>query len=260
MKVCIGTVIKNEHEYLEDWLKYNINLGVDKIYIVEDINSKSHKEIIEKYPGIVEIFEIKDTEKDFSNERTYGQQYCHKKIFEHVKNLGMYDWLFLIDIDEYITITEKKTLKDMLSEYSDYPELILYWKNFGANGHVEKPDYSKVESYREYYTKECDYTNFDKKYTHIMKKGINLNKISDKYRLSLHYHTTGRYTKSNFKQGIHTPCFDRIYLSHYITKSFEEYKWKLLTRGLFSVGYRFVDDFFEMNKDMLPLKEKLLNA
>ena len=259
MRICIGTLIKDEQEYLEDWIKYNIELGFDKIFITEDITSTSHKQIFDRYPDKVEKFEIVDENIDFTGAKTYGQPYSFKKMLEHAKSLG-YDWCFLIDIDEYITITENLTLKELLNEYSEFSELMLYWKNFGANGHVDKPDYSAVDSYREYYTSECDYTDLDRKYTHIMKKAINLRKISDKYKVSIHYHSTGGYIKTNFKKGIYDPCFDRIYLSHYITKSFEEYKWKLLTRGLFSVGYRFVDDFFEMNKDMLPLKEKLLNA
>ena len=159
MKVCICTMIKNEHQYLEDWLKYNINLGIDKIFITEDIGSESHKDITDKYSE-VEIFKM---EKPSEDAQTYGQENCQKAMFEYVRALNEFDWCFIIDIDEYITITEDISLKDFLNQYSNYSELILYWKNYGANGHIEKPDYSKVESYREYYTKECDYSCFDKK-------------------------------------------------------------------------------------------------
>ena len=69
MKTCICTVIKNEHLYLEDWIKYNISLGIDKIYIVEDIGSESHKDIIDKYIDNVEIFKM--TPKN-EGDLTYG--------------------------------------------------------------------------------------------------------------------------------------------------------------------------------------------
>ena len=47
--ISVISLIKNEHLYLDEWLTHYINLGVDKIFIIEDINSNSHKEICDKY-------------------------------------------------------------------------------------------------------------------------------------------------------------------------------------------------------------------
>jgi hypothetical protein len=259
MNICICTIIKDEHEYLEDWIKYTLNLGVDKIFIVEDIGSESHKSIIEKYSDNVEILNI-SCDMEFPNMGISTRQlYFQIEMFKYVKSLGVYDWCFIIDVDEYITITENISLKNLLGQYNDYSELIIYWRNFGANGHIKKPDYSKVSSYREYYTKKCGYSIFDKKYTYIMKKAINLHKIPDSYKINQHFHSMTTYTKTNFQKGIHEPCYDRVYLSHYVTKSWEEYKWKLFKRGMCCKNHRKIDDFFEMNTDMLPAKEKLIS-
>jgi hypothetical protein len=38
-------MIKNEHQYLKEWIDYHLNLGIDAIYLAEDITSDSHKEI-----------------------------------------------------------------------------------------------------------------------------------------------------------------------------------------------------------------------
>ena len=49
-----------------------------------------------------------------------------------------------------------------------------------------------------------------------------------------------------------------MYLKHYITKSFEEYIWKVYIRGMHTRGaHRKMDDFFEINQDMLPMREEL---
>ena len=259
MNICICTLIKNEQEYLEDWLKYSLELGVDKIFIIEDIGSESHKSIIEKYSDNVEILNISFNEDEFNdNHFRTKQSYWQMKMFKYVCELNIYDWCFIMDIDEYITITEDLSLKEFLSQYNDYSELILYWKNYGANGHIEKPDYSKVDSYREYYTKECGYSELDKKYSFFMKKAVNLHKIPPTYRVSQHLHSMATYIKTNFQKGIHTPCFERAYLAHYITKSWEEYKWKFLVRGMCCKNHRKLDDFFEMNTDMLQLKDQLI--
>ena len=252
MNVCICTVIKDEQEYLEDWLKYNIEIGVDKIYIVEDIGTLSHENIVSKYSEHVEILSFEFNEEMLDNFKCKTRQnYFQTKLLNYVRNLGVFDWCLIMDIDEYITITENDlSLKNLLNQYSDYTELIIYWKNYGANGHIEKPDYTKVSSYREYYTTECGYSISDARFTHIMKKAINLNKISPYYRFEQHFHTTSGYIKTNFQQGIRKPCFDRIYLKHYITKSLEEYLWKLLKRGMCCNNHRKINDFFEMNPDM----------
>ena len=51
MKVCIFTVIKNERDYLDDFIKYHRELGID-IFLFEDINSCSHFDIISKYNNV----------------------------------------------------------------------------------------------------------------------------------------------------------------------------------------------------------------
>ena len=43
MSSCIFTVIKNEHEYLDEWIKYHLDLGIDHIFIFEiNINIMFH--------------------------------------------------------------------------------------------------------------------------------------------------------------------------------------------------------------------------
>ena len=86
MNICICTLIKNEQEYLEDWLKYNINLGVDKIFIVEDIGSESHKSIIEKYSDNVEILDIPFDEGEFNDKHFRTRQsYWQVEMFKYIR-------------------------------------------------------------------------------------------------------------------------------------------------------------------------------
>ena len=47
--ICILTIIKDEQEYLEEWIKYHLNLGINHIFILEDSNSTSHRYITDKY-------------------------------------------------------------------------------------------------------------------------------------------------------------------------------------------------------------------
>jgi hypothetical protein len=46
MKTKIITLVKDEQEYLEEWINYHLNLGFDVIEIYEDLESTSHAGIV----------------------------------------------------------------------------------------------------------------------------------------------------------------------------------------------------------------------
>ena len=133
MKSCILTVIKNEHEYLDEWIKYHLDLGIDHIFIFEDMDSDSHKEIIDKYPsdkvslnGILSILndDDKNTAIELKKIKKWNVQHLYLKnalLWIKHKYIGKYDWCFVIDNDEFITLENKNSsLSDVLSSYNEY--------------------------------------------------------------------------------------------------------------------------------------------
>ena len=61
-----------------------------------------------------------------------------------IKNNFNYDWCFVIDNDEFITLENKENkLQDVISLYENYDAFILPWKCYGANGLVNQPDYNE---------------------------------------------------------------------------------------------------------------------
>lgn len=45
LNICICQLIKDEQRYIEELIDYHLNLGINKIILFEDVNSKSHKHI-----------------------------------------------------------------------------------------------------------------------------------------------------------------------------------------------------------------------
>ena len=142
MKTCICTVIKNEHQYLDEWIQYHLRLGIDYIFIFEDIDSESHKDITDKYDRVYlcGIFDILN-ESQRTNTRTLKTQ--HKinvqdlyftTALKHIQNMNKFDWCFIIDIDEFIICD---TI-EVLNNYSDYDAVMMSWECYGACEH-EKP-------------------------------------------------------------------------------------------------------------------------
>jgi len=260
MKICAITVIKDEREYLKEWIDYHKEI-FDKLFIIEDRGSVSHKDLIDtdkvELIPVAELF--KDNIDEFNNFirwRIFTQKVIQREAVRQLINSGEYDWGIVMDIDEFVTFDGD--LNEILSEFNDYYEVLVYWKNYGANGHITKPDYSK-KSFREYYTKECCFSNVDFCKNVITKKFIHLKTLPSKYVFRSHHHPNNlRFTKTDFTKTDKTPCYDKVYLKHYITKSFEEYYYKLFIRGMCYKYHRTLDDFFEMNPDMIPLKDMMI--
>ena len=268
MSSCIITVIKNEHEYLDEWIQYNLNLGINHIFIFEDINSLSHKDICNKYKDNVSLSNVLtlydyDTQQKILinvNNLCHIQQSYFKKSLKYIYENYNYNWCFVIDIDEYITIEDKyKNINEVLNEYNEYDAILLTWMNFGANGLINKPDYSK-KGIIETYTKRCNFSGIDKHmWVQRIKTVYNMKHFNDNLFRSDHIpNMQSHWCRTNYSQNTEDLIYDKIYLRHYITKSWEEYIWKLNIRGMFYKYHRNYNSFFEMNTDMINKKEELI--
>lgn len=263
---CIHTVILNElDEYLKSWLDYHTKM-VDHIFIYEDIGSHSHKHITDQYDNVTlwSVFDIYDNEQGkkrlITNREKGGinQRFYIVDGVLKIQALKVYDWCFTLDIDEYITLQDPyKAISDVLEGFQDKDAVLLQWMNFGASGRVYKPNYDGKD-YREFYTQRGNDTNWDAKVCINTKICWNLNKITRWHTCGLHC-PAGNWVKTNGKKDRRAIVYDKMYLKHYITRSWEEYIWKLYKRGMHCRDrHRKIDDFFQINPDMLPMYDELI--
>lgn len=271
MKTGIYTVILNEQDYLEDWIRYHLELGVDALFIFEDMGSLSHKSICDKYDNVIlkPILSLfNDEEKDrIIQKKKDGKfvqsDYAHKGLNYIKNNHPDIDWCFSLDIDEYISPTEP--FPSLLERYNDYDAVMLYWLCFGASGHIRKPVYDKP--IWEIYTTPCGYFSGDWKNRNITKMVYNMRKLQDKFIWGVHT-ALCNWVRTDFStKRSDPPCFDVIYIRHFITKSWEEFCTKLFKRGMFCGGYRKIDNFFEVNPDLkerydecMKVKEEIMGG
>lgn len=265
---CILTVIKNEHEYLDEWIKYHLDLGIDHIFIFEDIDSDSHKEICDKYGDRVTLSNIFLVLNDLARREALflkktkmdNPQHLYFKCALMTIKLtyqGKYDWCFIIDNDEFITFENNSSnIKEILSLYQEYDAFVMQWKCYGANGNINKPDYSN-KGLIETYTKESSYPGHDV-LEWTTKTCYNVNKFEETYFKNNHQPTDNcKWCKTDYSDNRRKLVFKNVYLRHYMTKSWEEYISKR-KRGYFMGFARTCDFFFKMNPDMLPMKNELL--
>lgn len=250
--ICICSFIKDEIEYLDEFLKYHIDLGIDHIFLFEDYNSLSHKEITDKYPDKVTLNNILNIFPENNISRLINEKKCRQPKYlqcglTYLKQHTDFDWCLVIDTDEYLTL-RGSNLTDILNSFKEHEAVTVSWQNYNANGHIFKPDYSR-KAIQETYTQKCGTSKNDRIGYTTVKLLFNLNLFNPCHAFNVHLVCPVCKVLKNT---------DKLYLRHYITKSWEEYVWKLKTRGMFYPEHRDLDDFFDINPDLLPKKNELL--
>ena len=246
MKTAICVIIKDEQNYLDEWLDYHLNLGIDEIYLYEDYGSLSHSTITEKYGDRVYLNSINVIfQNNFNWFRSYNPKgsLIQEKLFDWfpITYKEQIDWVLFIDIDEFLIL--KQPLHNLLNEFKDKTGLYLQWKYYGASGHIKKPKGKVMDMFT-----TSNANSLDFHYTY--KSFVNCKKFNGWIK-PIHGVKDGVFPLS--ETGEH-----QAYVNHYFTKSWEEWKDKLFNRGDVCPGNRKITQFFKINQDMLPLKHELL--
>lgn len=238
MKVACVVLAKDERQYMEEWLKYHTELGIDKFFIVNnnDIPVADDYEddlffqnkLAEKYP--VKFFQL------------YGQDALtiagkQRGVFNTIVNQFVrpegFDWVTFIDIDEFMYLDGKK-LKDFLAEphFADTDVIHLNWRVYTDNGQIYNSDKPVQERFTQQAPLDAGYNGDE------IAKGIRENmfvkslvRLSDK-RTMFDTHTSyvengrcrrGNGNLSDCRWSAENLSDDNHYIKHYISKSLEEY-------------------------------------
>ena len=108
LNICICTIGKNENLYIREFVEYYQKLGIDKIFLYDnnDIEGENFDIILSDYikNRFVEIIDV----RGLSSIQIPIYNYCYRKNFE------LYNWIGFIDLDEYLYIKNKESIKSYL--------------------------------------------------------------------------------------------------------------------------------------------------
>lgn len=249
-KICIFCVILDEHLYLDEWIQYHLKLGIDRIYLVEDFGSRSHREITDKYKD-VELFSISDfcceDEVRNANRQVYMFQIFTDRLIGYKSDIS---WCFFIDVDEFLNFGGKD-IRETMDGYSEVQSVYLFWKIYGANGHIKRDAGTVYELYGE---DEVEINDLRESLPGRRKVAVNFN-----FDKSQRWRTVHSYPFSKtleLKNG-QFRTYNIAWVDHFFTKSWEDWKIRL-RRGNMFFGIRSAEQFFLWNPSMEKRKEELL--
>ena len=259
----IATLIKDENQYLDEWITYHLKLKFDKIILFEDFDSVSHKDICDKYNNVelIPVYTI------FSKD-DFKHKYKKTVLYDYIKQTYSNTWCLFSDVDEFLFFNnEFEDIVDFTNFLikQNYSAAVIKMNIMTASKRINKPNdiYSVVDTYTDSISENELNINIQKCKEHK----LNLSKYSINVNTKLYIDLSA---KSFFEHYPHTiKCVNNekyyinnnIKLNHYVTKSLEEWYSKLVDRGYISYGSRkYFDDFFVVNYDMIDIYfEKFLN-
>lgn len=240
-EIVICSMIKDEQDYLKEWIEHHLHIGITSIYLYEDdtTDSTSHKDICDEYQN---VHLAKFTDVVTPHKRMHNKQ---RELFNRFLEVyeNEVDYVAFIDADEFIAFGEGYTMEDLINACDKRGAVILPWRCFGANGLIENPTYNVVETF----TREAVMNRVD---PNAYKSFVKV-KVMNGHMLNHHLH--------NMAGAFHPELvrYKKFWLNHYITKSFREYCDKLFHRGDI-MNIRRIEDFFIYNQDMIDRKDELL--
>jgi hypothetical protein len=257
MTSVICAIVKNEQRFIKEWVEHNLKIGFDKLYIFEDFGSKSHKEqlsdLIEE--GKVDLVSLQESHViPHYKKGTSVQKGLYNYFLNRCKKEGIADWCAFIDVDEFIMFEKGWGLKSLEREFKDFGGVLLCWKNFGANGHVKRPEGKVVDNYTTHLPEGSKIDEGGTTEWNI--KSLTNIKLVGEQR-AVHVFGGCVFTDhKSFKDGDMT--YGKAWINHYFTKSWEDYCDRMFSRGNMHNNYRCFDKFFKVSPEFMPKKKEMV--
>lgn len=247
MRVVMCAMAKNEHYYINEWVKYYVNLGVDKIFIFDndDNDSPYLKDFIDQsLLPFVRIINARGKHWDKIQHDLYTN-------FYHIEK-DNFDYCIYCDIDEFLVGVDN--IKTFLSRdyFKLYDQIRVKWKLFGDDNIVVRDKKQPIfgafvneitKPLSRDLTKTCRLHNQAKT---IIKGHLNGIRFD-----SVHFaNRGGRILNQCLPSG--KPCnsgvelhedysHEKVFFNHYMTKSLSEFVEQKMNRSDAVFGKRQLD-------------------
>jgi hypothetical protein len=229
-------IVKDENEYLAEWIWYHRKIGVQCFYIFDNGSkvpaAETLKELVAE--GIVKVNVIEGHAVQVA-----AYELC----------LALYgkesQWIGFIDTDEFIVPRNTTSLPDFLKAYSWYGGLGINWIMFGSGGNKRRPEEPQVKSFLRHTPKSYPANQHIKS---LVQPHYTLRTRQNPHAFKFRF---GKYCVNERKEGISGGIVphhsDLIQINHYYTRSEEEFRIKI-ERGRGDGGdKRSMNDLYEID-------------
>lgn len=221
--IVICAIAKNEHLYINDWVKYHINLGFDHIYIFDndDVGSEFIGNYIEKtFIPRVSFIDVREIR------RQWFQQECYNAFYQQEKE--NFSWCAFIDIDEYIVLNDWQNIKGMVCDkrFDNFSSIKLRWHLYGDDDVIKRDVSESPFLFFKKWLKEHDYNSRGKQITRGGVTGANIHAHNCFIDNQIIQQCTTAGTVcfgENYAFDVNGFLYDNAFINHYMTKTLDEF-------------------------------------
>ena len=264
--ICFCMLVKRENLYMRDIIGYHKNIGFDKFILVDNNypNEERLSDVLQDYinNNMVTILDYRGI--------SINQGLIYQDIYNNYTNKCQ--WLNFFDSDEFLVLYPQNgkniTIQEFLNNprYAQCESILINWLFYDDNDLLHYDNRSLIERF----TREHKEFNGNRFVKSITRGG--LNKTLFGFDKSCHFpgkelilcDSSGKNSK-NYADVVYPPVFEFAQISHFATKSTEEYINKM-KRGYAGEHYTKneinVDSYFSLNKfteEKLKIFENVLN-
>ena len=243
LKVLLCTIGKKENKYIKEFIHYYRQLKINKIILYDnnDINGENFQEVLQNdilnnFVHIINFRGVKLPQKKAVFD-------CYKKYKKY------YDWIAFYDIDEFLHIINFTNINKFLSlpKFKKCQSILINWKYYGDNNILYYEPKPVIERFKEpfYFSNKSFKKNNYNKYLIYASKTIvrgGLNIIWEHFPHYLRNTINCRADGKIIKKYFNPPSYSFAYISHYTTKSTEEFAERL-NKG--DINIRISDNFIK---------------
>jgi len=248
--LSVVAIIKNEADYIAEWLEYHLLVGVRKFYIFDNDSKDNLVGVLKPYitAGIVEYHYIFGIRK---------QRYVYNHILEKARKETF--WLAVIDCDEFIVPITTRTINELLVGFEEFSGVEINWVIYGSNGEKVKAEGLVMERFKSHSLPEFERNR-------VVKSIVNPRRV-----YNVHVHDC-IYFKNNYSVNTNKErnkeyflyrngVFDKIRINHYFGKSYEEFLLKRNRGRASKIGLKPIEDFYKFDRNEIvndPIMDKYI--
>jgi len=179
MKFAIFATARNE-EFIIEWLKYYIKVGFNYFFIYDDFSDKPIEELLNEHNIDNTIYKIYRSNSICYLPENINLQHISicpafwNNIVVPDLNKNNIDFVFQIDIDEFLYLNKYKNISELTENYLPFDVLKINWLLFGSNGIFENTTNSIIKTFNKSDKALCKASGGLKSLTRITQ--IDLNK------------------------------------------------------------------------------------
>lgn len=231
--LSICAIMKDEGQYLLEWLEFHKIVGVQRFFLYENGDGSDVAEILQSY---LDTGEVVLHDWPASPGQLSAYEHC-LQIYSATS-----EWIAFIDLDEFLFPTVHNDLRTSLEEFASVAGVGVNWLMFGTSGHQTRPKGLQIENY----IRRAE-TGFSGN-QHI-KSIVKPEQVIRPFDPHLFLHKGDGFTVSESYLPLSnsmtdTVSVEKLRINHYFTRSKEDMQRKML-RGRADNGHLRTWEFLE---------------